>query len=56
MKNKSVAIQTMDKTFYVRVEAILQGELSADLYRIIDCMTDRHGQVDSSEISFFFKH
>lgn len=52
IKSKSISTQTSEKVFAGRVESILRSDLAFEFMRIVDCLVDRHGSVESRNISF----
>ena len=55
VRNKSIGTQTMEKSLYTRIDSILQSRASHDFMRMVDCMLDEHGFVESNFISFHCK-
>lgn len=52
---KSVGVQTVSRSFSNRVEALEKSKYALDLLRMVDCMMDGVGCVESSLISFHCK-
>ena len=55
VKTKNIGVQSPENSLYTRIDSILKGNSALDFMRIIDCMIDSHGAIDSQHIVFYFK-
>ena len=55
INTKTIGTQTFDHDLSRRIETILHGSLALDFIRIVDCMLDRNGSIDSGNINFVCK-
>ena len=55
VKSRSIGSQTAIKRLQCRIDKILDGDMAVDFMRIVDCMLDVHGDVQSEHVSFLCK-